>query len=154
MAASNMEALFFVRRLGAQSVNYGEKRHADLSDATVQALLSQGVNLILVTLHKGAGLKTEAPEIAVAREFVEVAHRRGLRVGGYVGATLFYETLEVEEPQSKGWKQIDEFGHPIYYHPAQTFRYMACRNNPGYLAYIKDVVKVGVQEPANGHDPL
>ena len=146
VAASNMEALSFVRRRGGEPVNYAEEWRADLGDATVQTLLSQGVNLILVTLYKGAGLKTEAQDISVAREFVEVAHRRGLRVGGYVGATLFYETLEVEEPASKDWKQLDEFGHPIYYNPAQTFRYMACRNNPGYLAYIKKVVKLGVQD--------
>jgi hypothetical protein len=146
VAASNMEALSFVRRSGGESVRYAEDWRADLGDATVQTLLSQGVNLILVTLYKGAGLQTEAQDIAVAREFVEVAHRRGLKVGGYVGATLFYETLEVEEPASKDWKQIDEFGHPIYYNPGQTFRYMACRNNPGYLAYIKKVVKLGVQD--------
>ena len=146
VAASDMEALSFVRRRGGEPVNYAEEWRTDLGDATVQTLLSQGVNLILVTLYKGAGLKTEAQDIAVAREFVDVAHRRGLKVGGYVGATLFYETLEVEEPASKDWKQIDEFGHPIYYNPGQTFRYMACRNNPGYLAYIKKVVKLGVQD--------
>jgi len=144
VAASNMEALSFVRRRGGELQDYAEQWRADLSDATVRTLLEQGVNLILITLHKGAGLKTEAEDIATAREFVKVAHRRGLRVGGYVGATIFYETLEAEEPQSKDWKQIDEFGHPLYYTPAQTFRYMACRNNPGYMDYIKRVLKVGV----------
>jgi Beta-galactosidase len=146
VAASNMEALSFVRRRGGEPVNYGEEWRADLRDTTVQTLLSQGVNLMLVTLHKGAGLMAEAADIAVAHDFVQMAHRRGLRVGGYVGATLFYETLEVERPQSKDWKQVDEFGRPIYYNPAQTFRYAACRNNPGYLSYIKEVVKMGVQE--------
>jgi hypothetical protein len=146
VAASNMEALSFVRRRGGQSVEYAEGWDADLNDTTVQTLLAQGVNLILVTLHKGAGLKAEEQDIAVVREFVKVAHRRGLRVGGYVGATLFYETLEAEEPSSKDWKQIDEFGHPIYYTGSQTFRYMACRNNPGYLSFIKKVVTLGVED--------
>jgi hypothetical protein len=146
VAASNMEALSFVRRRGGESSNYAEEWRADLSDTTVRTLLDQGVNLILVTLYKGAGLKAEAQDIALAKEFVRVAHRRGLRVGGYVGSTLFYETLEVEEPVSKDWKQIDEFGNPLYYTASQTFRYMACRNNPEYLAYIKKVLKVGVQD--------
>jgi len=147
VAASNMEALSFVRRRGGQETNYAEEWRADLGDATVRTLLSQGVNLIIMTLHKGAGLKTEAEDIAAAREFVRVAHQRGLKVGGYVGGTLFYETLGAEEPESRDWKQIDEFGHPIYYvDPSQTFRYMACRNNPGYLAYVKRVVKVGVED--------
>jgi hypothetical protein len=123
------------------------KRTVPRSGAPVRTLLSQGVNVIIVTLHKGAGLKSEAADIATARDFVGRAHREGLRVSGYVGATLFYETFEVEEPRSKGWKQIDEFGRPIYYgEPGQTFRYMACRNNPEYLAYIKEVLKLGVQD--------
>jgi hypothetical protein len=146
VAASNMEALSFVRRRGGEDLNYAEEWRADLSDATVRTLLDQGVNLILVTLHKGAGLKAEAQDIAIAKEFVQAAHRRGLRVGGYVGATLFYETLEAEQPASKDWRQIDEFGNPLYYTPAQTFRYMACRNNPEYIAYIKRVLQVGVQD--------
>ncbi|MEO6981761.1 MAG: beta-galactosidase [Edaphobacter sp.] len=146
VAASNMEALSFVRRRGGEAANYGEQWRADLCDATVKTLLDQGVNLILVTLFKGAGLKTEANDIAVAREFVQTAHRRGLKVGGYIGGTLFYETLEAEQPRSKEWKQIDEFGHALYYTPAQTFRYMACRNNPEYLAYIKEVIRVGVKD--------
>lgn len=136
----------FVRRRGGQQTNYADEWRADLSDTTVQTLLSQGINLIVITFYKGVGLKTEAPEIAIAREFVNVAHSRGLRVVGYVGGTLLYEMLEAEEPQAKDWKQIDKFGHPIYYTPAQTSRYMACRNNPGYLSYIKEVVKVGVQD--------
>jgi hypothetical protein len=85
VAASNMEALSFVRRRGGEETNYAEEWRADLCDATVRTLLSQGVNLIIVTLHKGAGLKTEAEDIAVAREFVGVAHQRGLRVGGPAG---------------------------------------------------------------------
>jgi hypothetical protein len=147
VAASNMEGLSFVRRRGGQEANYAEEWRADISDKTVRTLLNNGVNLIIMSLYKGAGLKAEARDIEAAREFIGIAHRRGLRVGGYVGGTLLYEMLELEEPSSKDWKQIDEFGHPIYYaETGQTFRYMACRNNPGYLAYIKDVLRVGVQD--------
>src|SRR3984893_9268188 len=147
VAASNMEGLSFVRRRGGEEANYAEEWSGDLSDETVRTLLNNGVNLIIMSLYKGAGLKAEARDIARAREFIGVAHRRGLRVGGYVGGTLLYEMLEAEEPSSKDWKQIDEFGHPIYYSESgQTFRYMACRNNPGYLAYIKEVLKVGIQD--------
>ena len=114
---SNTIAPSFIRRRGSEETDYAEKWRADLSDATVQTLLSQGVNLTITQLYKGSGLKTEGPEIEIAREFVEMAHRRGLRVGGYVGGSLLYETLEAEEPASKDWKQIDEFGNPIYYTP-------------------------------------
>jgi hypothetical protein len=146
VSGSNTIAPSFMRRRGSEQTDYGEKWRADLSDETVQTLLRQGINLTILSFYKGSGLKTEGPEIELLRGFVEVAHRRGLRVGGYVGASLLYETLEAEEPASKDWKQVDEFGNPIYYTPAQTFRYMACRNNPGYMAYMKGALKLGVQE--------
>jgi hypothetical protein len=143
---SNTIAPSFIRRRGSQETDYAEKWRADLSETTVQTLLGQGVNLTVISFYKGSGLKTEGPEIEIARGFVELAHRHGLRVGGYVGGSLLYETLEAEEPASKDWKQIDEFGNPVYYTPSQTFRYMACRNNPGYMAYMKEVLKLGVEQ--------
>src|SRR5262249_27046442 len=73
VAASNMEALSFVRRRGGQETNYAEEWRADLGDATVRTLLSQGVSLVIMTFHKGVGLKSEAQDIAAAREFVRVA---------------------------------------------------------------------------------
>lgn len=147
VAASNMESLCFVRRRGGQELDYAEQLRAELSDATIRTLLDQGVNVLILQFYKGAGRRAEALDIAAARDFVERAHKRGLRVSGYVGGTLLYETLEAEDPRSKDWKQIDEFGHPIYYvEPGQTFRYMACRNNLEYLAFIKEILKLGVQD--------
>ncbi len=146
VAASNTLAPSFVLRAGGEEIDYTEKWRADLSDAAVRAFIDQGINLIVITFYKGAGLKAESGEIAIAREFTKLAHRRGVRVGGYVGGTLLYEMLEAEEPQSKDWKQIDEFGNPIYYVPGQTFRYMACRNNPGYMAYVKKVLALGIED--------
>jgi hypothetical protein len=143
---SNTIAPSFMRRRGSEETDYAEKWRADLSDETVRTLLGQGINLTILSFYKGSGLKTERPEIEILREFIEIAHRRGLRVGGYVGGSLLYETLEAEEPASKDWKQVDEFGNPIFYTPAQTFRYMACRNNPGYMEYMKEVLKLGVQD--------
>ena len=147
IAASNMETLYFVRRRGGEDADYTDELRAELSEATVRTLLAQGVNILILQFYKGGGLKAEAEDIARARDFVRVAQRWGLRISGYVGGTLLYETLEVEEPRSKDWKQVDEFGHPIYYgEPGQTFRYMACRNNPEYLDYIKRVLRVGLED--------
>lgn len=146
MLGSNTIAPSFIRRRGSEETDYAEKWRADLCDETVRTLLSQGVNLTIIGFYKGSGLKAEEPEIEIARQFVESAHRRGLRVGGYVGGSLLYGTLEAEEPASKDWKQIDEFGDPVYYTPTQTFRYMACRNNPDYMAYMKKVLQVEVQQ--------
>ena len=42
--------------------------------------------------------------------------------------------------------QITEFGRPVYYTRGKTFRYAACRNTPGYRAFIKEVMCVGIED--------
>lgn len=91
-------------------------------------------------------MKAESRDIAAARDFITRAHKYGIKVAGYVGASLLYETLFDEEPDAKNWRQEDEFGNPIYYTADQTFRYMACRNNPGYRAFIRKVLRMGIQD--------
>lgn len=146
VASSDMEALTFVLRRGGGSQNEVEQWHAQRSEDAVQKLKAAGVNFAIINFHKGAGLKAESEDIAAARKFTALAHKSGIRVAGYVGATLMYETLFQEEPEARGWRQVDEFGHPIYYTNDQTFRYMACRNNPGYRAFIKKVVEKGIRD--------
>src|SRR5580658_8394220 len=57
VAASNMEALSFVRRRGGQEADYAEQWRAYLSDAAISTLRAQGINVIIMSLYKGAGLK-------------------------------------------------------------------------------------------------
>ena len=139
-----MESLTFVLRRGGEPLDYAERWHDAISENEVRRLKASGVNIVLVTLMKGAGPRAEAPDIEAARQFVEVAHRYGIKVGGYVGSSLFYEQMFADEPDSKNWIQVDEYGHPLHYQAAQTFRYMACRNNPGYVAFIKRALKTGI----------
>lgn len=142
--ASNMEALSFVRRRGGQAANYAELWQKEQQEDAILRLKQQGVNAILISLMKGAGLQAEADDIEAAGQFVELAHRYGMKVGGYVGASIFFETMFAEEPDAVNWIQRDELGRPMYYNPTQTFRYMANRNHPGYRDYIKRVLKVGI----------
>ncbi|MCL5745526.1 MAG: beta-galactosidase, partial [Acidobacteria bacterium] len=67
-------------------------------------------------------------------------------VGGYVGATVAYETFFLEDPDARGWVQINEWGRPMYYNSEQTFRYLACRNNPGYMDFLRKVMRMGVED--------
>ncbi|HWB98282.1 MAG TPA: hypothetical protein VG672_16330 [Bryobacteraceae bacterium] len=142
--ASNMEALSFVRRRGGQASNYTELWEKEQTEAAILELKKQGVNAVLVSLMKGAGIRAEADDIEAARKYVELAHRHGMKVGGYIGASIFFETMFEEEPDSPNWIQRDEHGKPMYYNPTQTFRYMANRNQPGYRNFIKRVLKLGI----------
>ncbi|MCZ2150096.1 MAG: hypothetical protein LC126_20255 [Bryobacterales bacterium] len=136
---------FQVRR-GGQEVNAAELWKAERTEHSVRKLKELGVTLVITSLHKAAGLKAEAGEIEANRKFVELAHRYGIKVGGYVGSTMAYETFFAEEPDAHNWIQTDEFGRPIYYNSDQTFRYVACRNNPGYRAFVEKVLRLGVQD--------
>ena len=67
-------------------------------------------------------------------------------MGGYVGGTLFYETLNDEEPDAPNWREVNEWGFPIYYTDEQTYRIAPCRNNPHYQAFVQKVLRLGVQD--------
>lgn len=144
--ASNMEALSFIRRRGGQAEYMAEEWHKDHTEAAILALKRQGINAVMINLHKGAGLKAEAEDIEEARRYVELAHRQGLKVGGYIGGSIFYETLFAEEPDAVNWVQRDEYGRPIYYTDTQTFRMMPDRNHPGYREFMRRVLKLGIAD--------
>lgn len=146
VASSDMEALTFVLRRGGGAQDATEQWHYYRSEAAVKKLQAAGVNFAIINFYKGAGIRAESEDIAAAREFTRLAHQHGIKVAGYVGATMMYETLFEEVPEARNWRQVDEFGNPIYYTNDQTFRYMACRNNPGYRAFIRKVVQMGIQD--------
>jgi len=146
VAASSMESLSFVLRRGGQSVEAEREWLQDRSEEAIRSFKEHGINLLVLNLHKGAGLKAEAADIEPTRKAVQIAHKYGIKVVGYVGASIFYETLQREEPQARDWIQVDEFGRPIYYTGEQTFRYMACRNNPGYQEFTRKVIRAGIKD--------
>jgi hypothetical protein len=144
--AGNWEPLIFIRRRGGHSLQEEQNWMAERTERAATGLKAAGVNLVITNLHKGFGLEAEREDIDATRRFTEFAHENGIRVGGYVGSTMMYETFFLEEPAARSWVQIDENGKPACYTPEQSFRYAACRNNPGYQAFIEKVLRLGVQD--------
>jgi hypothetical protein len=144
--ASNMEALSFVLRRGGQAADFVPIWQHEQTEEAVLALKAQGVNTVLISLMKGAGFAAEHDDIEAARRYVELAHKHGLKVGGYIGGSLFHETMFAEEPDSPNWIQRDELGRPLFYNPNQTFRYMGNRNHPGYQDFIHRVLRLGIED--------
>ena len=140
------EPVTFVLRRGGQETNAREIWEAERTAGSVRRLKELGINLVILNLHKGFGLKAEAADIQATRDFVKLAHQSGIRVGGYIGSTMGYETFLTEEPAARDWMQVDEFGRPIYYNQEQTFRYSACRNNPGYRAFVERLLRLGIED--------
>jgi hypothetical protein len=141
-----MEPLMFRQRMGGWGADVVEEWNEVHTEETIRRLKEMGVTLIITTLHKGFGLKAEAADIEATRKLTAIAHRYGIRVGGYIGATMMYETFFQEEPDAHNWMQVDQRGRPVYYTPQQTWRYLACRNNPGYQAFIRKVLRLGIQD--------
>ncbi len=146
--AGNWEPLTFIRRRGGQTYADEQNWKKERTEAAARGLKEAGVTLVITNLEKGMGLQAEAEDIEATRQFTRFAHKYGLKVGGYIGATLFYETLFGEEPGSSDWKQVNELGQTMYYSYSggQTFRYTACRNNPGYQRFLEKVMRLGVSD--------
>jgi len=143
--AAYTESLTYLIRRGGDSADVAKKWGDDFTEETVRKVKQDGANAVVVNLHKGFGLKAEAADVEAARKFVEIVHRHGMKAVGYAGASIMYETMLTEEPDSRDWIQVDEWGQPIYYTGEQTFRYMACRNSPGYRAFVQKVLRTGIE---------
>ena len=103
-----------------------------------------GSNYWTTQLFKGFGLEAEAEDRAHVKGLVERLHEAGFTVGGYVGGTIAYETFLSEEPSAKEWfVPLEYWGEAATYN-SQYFRRRIWFDHPGYKAYLKKVVRLGV----------
>jgi hypothetical protein len=136
--------IFQVRR-GGQPVWYEEDYREESSPATVKKLSDLGVTLAVIHFYKGFGLQAEREHVEVAKRLAALLHENGIKVGLYVGSTIAYETFLVEKPEAEEWFAPDYLGKPVIYFD-QTFRKRVYFMHPGYLDYMKRVVRMGVEE--------
>ncbi len=111
---------------------------------TIEALAKAGVTLAVIHFFKGFGLEAEREHIEDAGVLSRLLKQNGIRVGLYVGATIGYETFLIEDPEANAWFAPDFMGKPLYYSD-QTFRRRVYFMHPGYRAYIKRVLKYGIE---------
>jgi hypothetical protein len=111
----------------------------------VAKLKDLGVNFLMIHCYKGAGLQTEQQGMEDARQLAELAHKAGLRVGAYVGGTMLYERLFLEEPRAPQWQAFGPRGAPIFYSDTQQFRYAAVRNHPEFIQYLQKPTRYAIE---------
>lgn len=143
--SGNQEPLAFRVRKGGVVAEHLEKYEEEHTEERVKSLAAAGVTLFITHLYKGFGLEAEREEIAKAIEVSNLCHKYGIKVGVYVGDTIILDTFLHEVPEAREWVQRTADGRYIYYGD-QTFRYRVCRSRPEYIEYLKDVVKVGIEE--------
>lgn len=103
-----------------------------------------GSNYWTTQLFKGFGLEAESEDRAHVKGLVKRLHKAGFTVGGYIGGTIAYETFLSEEPTAKEWfVPLEYWGEAATYN-SQYFRRRIWFDHPGYKAYLKKVVRLGV----------
>ncbi len=142
------EPLIFRRRRGRTRVDEAKRFEAEHSVRNLRRLKREGVNLIRTHFFKGFGLQAEREEIELTKEMARNAHELGIRIETYIQfGSIMYETFFLEKPEARGWIQIDQDGRPMRLcYEAQSFRFLPCYNNEGWLRYMEEVVRVAVEE--------
>jgi len=91
--AGNWETLSHLLRSGQATADQVAEFKSERTEEVARKLKESGITVVTTSFYKGMGLKTEAEEFEMTRRFVTAGHAQGLKMGGYVGGKLFYETL-------------------------------------------------------------
>lgn len=122
------------------------QRYAEMGDPTnLQRMADAGVRYAMIYFYKGFGLEYEKASMEQSKRIADQLHKLGIKVGLYVGGTMFTETLYHEIPKAENWEQRNQDNHWVPY-GEQTYRHYACPNEPEYRDYIKRVLKIGVED--------
>ncbi len=141
------EPLMFLRRHGGGDVDDERNYFQYHTEENVRRIAATGLKMSrILHFYKGFGLAAEQEEMQRTVELAAKFHQQGLKVPVYVGGTMFSETFFQEVPEAKRWVRVDQSGQPVTYGSHQTARYFACLNQPGYVDYLKKVLRKAVVE--------
>ncbi len=139
------EPLDFLLRRGDHFDDEPE-HYAHMGDPeNIQRMADAGVRYAMIYFYKGFGLEYERPAMVESKRIADELHQHGIKVGLYVGGTMFTETLYHELPEAQNWEQRNQGNHWVPY-GLQTYRHYACPNEPAYRDYLKRILKIGVEE--------
>ena len=139
------EPLNFLLRRGEHFDDEPEL-YARMGDpANIKRMADAGVRYAMIYFYKGFGLEYERPSMEQSKKIADELHRKGIKVGLYIGGTIFTETVYREIPEAQNWEQRNQDNHWVPY-GLQTFRHYACPNEPAYRDYLKRILKIGVEE--------
>lgn len=116
------------------------------SEQVASRLKAMGFNFIMIPLYKGGGLKSERTSMVDAKQFSEICHRLGLRVGTYTASgTILYESMLAEDSDARNWFTLDRNGNYVTYGDLYFRRY-ANRSHPGFRIVMRELVRYAVEE--------
>ena len=133
----------FRRRTGGGSTWQEEDFKRSYTEEFAKKMKAAGITLWITYYYKGFGVEAEKEYMEITRNFVPILKKHGIKVGVYIGSTMAYETFLVERPDAKDWIVPDYLGKPVIYFN-QTFRKRVYFMHPGYVDYMKRVVRSAV----------
>lgn len=139
------EPMAFLMRRGDHFDDEPERYERMGDPANIKRMADAGVRYAMIYFYKGFGLKYEESSMQQSKRIAEELHKNGIKVGLYIGGTMFTETLYHELPQAQNWEQRNQDNHWVPY-GLQTFRHYACPNEPKYRDYLKRILKIGVED--------
>jgi hypothetical protein len=139
------EPMAFLMRRGDHFDDEPERYERMGDPANIKHMADAGVRYAMIYFYKGFGLKYEQSSMQQSKRIADELHKNGIKVGLYIGGTMFTETLYHELPEARNWEQRNQDNHWVPY-GIQTFRHYACPNEPKYRDYLKRILRIGVTE--------
>ena len=134
----------FRRRVGGNPVWQEEDYVKEHTPEAVQKLKEMGVTMAIIHFYKGFGLQAEAEQLEDSKKLAAMCHENGIKVGVYIGSTVGYETFLLEKPEAEEWFVPDFMGTPVRYGGTQTFRKRVYFMHPGFIEYMKQVLRIAI----------
>lgn len=137
--------IFRVRK-GGNPVWHEDDYVREHTEEAVQKLKEMGVTMAVIHFYKGFGLEAEREQLEDSKKLAALCKKHGIRVGVYVGSTVGFETFLLEKPEAQEWFLPDYMGNPVRYGGTQTFRKRVYFMHPGFIEYMKKVLKIAIEE--------
>ncbi|MCK9413283.1 MAG: beta-galactosidase [Prolixibacteraceae bacterium] len=135
----------FRRRAGGNLVGQEDEYYREHTEEAVKKLKDLGVTMAIIHFYKAFGIEAEKEQMEDSKKLASLCHKYGIKVGVYVGSTIGYETFLLEKPEAKDWFVPDYMGQPVVY-GNQTFRKRVYFMHPGYMEYIKRVIRIAIED--------
>ena len=135
----------FRRRVGGNPVWQEDDYMKGITDEAVKKLKDMGVTMCVIHYYKAYGLEAEKEHMETSKKLAALCKKYGIKVGVYIGSTVAYETFLLEKPEAAEWFAPDYMGIPVRYGD-QTFRKRVYFMHPGYIEYIKEVVRIAIED--------
>jgi hypothetical protein len=136
----------FRRRVGGNPVWQEDNYNEGTTEEAVKKLKEMGVTMAVIFFYKAFGLEAEKEHMENSKKLAVLCKKYGIKVGVYIGSTVSYETMLLEKPEAKDWFVPDYLGSPVLYPGTQTFRKRVYFMHPGYIEYMKGVLKIAIED--------